>query len=192
MSDSIDKGKILIGLARSEIAKKLNAAAEEPVTTNQPWLQQPTASFVTLTMNGVLRGCIGSLEAHRPLIDDVRANALAAAFEDSRFPPLTLEEYAAVNVEVSVLTELEAMHAYTENIAISKLRPGIDGVVFKFGMYRSTFLPQVWDQLPDPVEFLGRLKEKAGLSAEFWHPEVLLFKYQVKRYREKGAVAERS
>jgi len=191
MSDSVNKGRVLIGIARAEVAKKLGVPFEEPATSGQGWLEKPAAAFVTLTSNNALRGCIGSLEAHRPLIDDVRSNARAAAFEDPRFPPLTMEEFSNIQVEVSVLTELEAMHAYTESIAISKLRPGIDGLVFKFGMYKATFLPQVWDQLPDPVEFLGHLKAKAGLSAEFWHPEVLLFKYQVKRYCEKDLSSER-
>ncbi|ATX81251.1 hypothetical protein Ga0123462_0376 [Mariprofundus ferrinatatus] len=191
MSDTVDKGKVLIALARTAIAKRLGLGSELVSTEGKTWLEKPAATFVTLTLNGALRGCIGSLEAYRPLIEDVRGNAEAAAFQDSRFTPLTAEEFASVNVEVSVLTELEAMHAYTENIALSTLRPGIDGVVFKFGMYKATFLPQVWDQLPNPVDFLGHLKVKAGLSADFWHPEVLLFKYQVKKYREKDLSTER-
>lgn len=190
MSDSVSKAKTVIGIARAAIARKLEVVVDEPLIAGLKWLDSEAATFVTLTINGVLRGCIGTLEAHRSLKEDLEANALAAAFSDPRFPPLTTEEFFQSKLEVSILTELEAMHAHTENIAISKLRPGIDGVVFKMGGYRSTFLPQVWDQLPDPVAFLGQLKVKAGLSAEFWHPEVLLFKYQVKKYRELDLPAE--
>lgn len=190
MNDSVNRGRILISIARSAIAKQLRVAIDEFPTAGLSWLEEPAATFVTLTINGKLRGCIGTLEAHRSLLEDVSANARAAAFEDSRFQPLTADEFAGLLVEVSVLTEIEAMHAHTEDVAISKLRPGIDGVVFKFGMYKATFLPQVWDQLPEPADFLGHLKAKAGLSAEFWHPEVLLYKYQVKKYREKDLPAE--
>jgi len=185
MGDSVKKSKLLTGLARAAIAGKLEQTADLPDTNGALWLQAPGATFVTLNLNGLLRGCIGSLEAYRPLVDDLRANAVAAAFHDHRFAPLTSEEFPMVKIEVSVLSALEAMHARNENIALSKLRPGIDGVVFKFGMYKSTFLPQVWSQFDGPKEFLGQLKVKAGLSADFWHPEVLLYKYQVNKYREQ-------
>lgn len=190
MNDSVNRGRVLISIARSAIAKQLRVAIDEYPVTGLIWLDESAATFVTLTINGKLRGCIGTLEAHRSLLEDVTANARAAAFEDSRFQPLTADEFAALMVEVSVLTEIEPMHAHTEDVARSRLRPGIDGVVFKYGMYKATFLPQVWDQLPDPADFLGHLKVKAGLSAEFWHPEVLLYKYQVKKYREKDLPAE--
>ena len=190
MNDTVNRGRVLISIARSVIAKELHIAIDEYPTSGLSWLEKPAATFVTLTVNDKLRGCIGTLEAHRSLLDDVSGNARAAAFDDPRFPALTADDFAGLMVEVSVLTEIEAMHAHTEDVAISKLRPGIDGVVFKFGMYKATFLPQVWDQLPDPVDFLGHLKVKAGLSAEFWHPEVLLYKYQVKKYREKDLPAE--
>lgn len=184
MSDAHSKGPVLTRLARGAIAEQLEMALEMPDPDEHPWLLEPGATFVTLFLNGALRGCIGSLEAHRPLIDDVRSNAVAAAFHDPRFSPLTMDEYGQMRIEVSLLGELEEMHARTENIALSKLRPNVDGVVFKFGMYKATFLPQVWEQLPDPVAFMRRLKEKAGLSGDFWHPEVLLYKYQVQKYRE--------
>ena len=185
MGNSVEKGKLLTGLARAAIAGQLDLVVDVPNPGTVGWLEEPGASFVTLYLNGSLRGCIGSLEAYRPLIEDVSANALAAAFHDHRFAPLTAEEFASVKIEVSVLTALEAMHARNENIALSRLRPGIDGVVFKFGMYKSTFLPQVWSQLTEPKEFMSQLKVKAGLSADFWHPEVLLYKYQVNKYREQ-------
>ncbi len=185
MGDSVNKARLLTGTARAAIAKQLDLTAEQMNSDAITWMQEPGACFVTLYLHGALRGCIGSLETYRPLIEDVRANALAAAFHDHRFAPLTAEEFAYVQVEVSVLSSLEAMHARNENIALSKLRPGIDGVVFKFGLYKATFLPQVWAQLPDPKAFLAQLKIKAGLSADFWHPEVLLYKYQVNKFREQ-------
>jgi hypothetical protein len=184
MNDVITRGGILTGLARAAIARKLGISFDEPVTTAADWLQERAATFVTLQMHGNLRGCIGTLEAHRSLIEDVRANAVAAAFHDSRFAPLNTEEFAHVQIEVSVLSVPEAMHARSEAIACSRLRPGIDGVVIKFEAHKATFLPQVWDQLPEPKNFMAHLKIKAGLAADFWHPEVLLYKYQVNKYRE--------
>ena len=147
-------------------------------------MQEKAATFVTLQMHGKLRGCIGTLEAHRSLIEDVRANAVAAAFHDPRFEPLSAGELAHVQLEVSVLSAPEAMHAHSEDIACFRLRPGIDGVVLKFGAHKATFLPQVWDQLPGVKDFMAHLKVKAGLAADFWHSEILLYKYQVNKYRE--------
>lgn len=184
-----DQGKILIKLARSSIAHKLDVTTELPDMQGD-WLMRPGASFVTLQLSGDLRGCIGSLEAWRPLIEDVQANALAAAFKDPRFSPLTHEEFSQVKLEVSLLTPLEAMHARNENIALSKLRKGIDGVVLKYGSHKATFLPQVWSQLPESADFMRQLKRKAGLAADFWHPEILLYKYQVQKYQEHGQVVD--
>ncbi|GAV21070.1 hypothetical protein MMIC_P2049 [Mariprofundus micogutta] len=185
MSESVNKGRLLTGIARAAIARQLDLAAGNINTDGIKWLQEPGASFVTLYLQGVLRGCIGSLETYRSLLEDVSANAVASAFHDHRFAPLTADEFANVQIEVSVLSSLEAMHARNESIALSKLRPGVDGVVFKFGLYKATFLPQVWTQIPEAKEFLGQLKVKAGLSADFWHPEVLLYKYQVNKFREQ-------
>ncbi|MDQ6982849.1 MAG: AmmeMemoRadiSam system protein A [Mariprofundus sp.] len=196
MSHSVNRGDTLFVLARHAIAAKLDlteneAAVKEAVDINDAdWLQEITATFVTLTMHGQLRGCIGSLQAHRPLAEDVQANAVAAAFHDPRFSPLGRDEYDDVNVEVSVLSVLEPIHARNENIALSKISRDIDGVVFKYGTHQATFLPQVWDQLPDPGQFMAHLKMKAGLAADFWHPEVLLYKYQVSKYREREKTKE--
>lgn len=184
MNDRISRGGILIKLARAAIARELDIPFDEPVLIEADELQEKAATFVTLQMHGTLRGCIGTLEAHRSLIEDVRANAVAAAFHDPRFEALRAGEYAHVQIEVSVLSVPEAMHAHSEDIACSRLRPGIDGVVIKFGAHKATFLPQVWAQLPDPNDFMAHLKVKAGLAADFWHPEILLYKYQVNKYRE--------
>jgi AmmeMemoRadiSam system protein A len=139
---------------------------------------------VTLTLTGRLRGCIGTLRAARALLDDVRHNAVAAAFSDPRFKPLTKEEYASVSVEVSVLSPLTPMRFGDERDALAQLRAGIDGLVFEYGHHRSTFLPQVWDTYHDPSEFLGHLKYKAGLPPDFWDPEVKLSRYAVTKWRE--------
>ena len=184
MNDYKSKGDILIGLARTAIASELELAADTPVGLEDEWLQVPAASFVTLHLKGSLRGCIGTLDAHRPLIEDVRSNAIAAAFRDPRFEPLTAEEFDDIEIEVSILSTPEPMHARSQAIACSRLRPGVDGVVLKYGQHKATFLPQVWSQLPGAEEFLAHLKVKAGLPADFWNPEILLYKYQVVKYSE--------
>lgn len=186
MNERSNRGPILTGLARAAIAEHLELKAEAPDIEGLGWLFEPAASFVTLTKQGDLRGCIGTLEAYRPLVDDVRANAVAAAFQDPRFPPLKASEFEAIRIEVSVLSELEPMHAKSEEIACAKLVPMRDGVVLKYGSHRATFLPQVWEQLPDPRQFLAHLKVKAGLAPDFWHPEMLLYRYQVSKFRERA------
>jgi len=186
-ADALDseKGATLLKLARSEIASKLGEPAAKPVKA--AWLQEPGASFVTLTRQGELRGCIGTLEAHRPLGVDVRENAVAAAFRDPRFMPLTRGEFDDVRVEVSVLSPTEPLQVKDESAALAVLRPNIDGVVFEYGHYRSTFLPQVWEQLPKPAEFLAHLKRKAGLPVDFWADQVRLSRYTVSKWKEATA-----
>jgi len=178
----VDKGATLLKLARSEIASKLGQTV--PSTKQASWLAEPGASFITLTRQGALRGCIGTLEAHRPLGLDVRENAMAAAFHDPRFMPLTLAEFEDIRVEVSLLSPSEPLVVMNEEEALVSLRPGIDGVVFEYGHYRSTFLPQVWEQLPEPAEFLAHLKRKAGLAADFWADQVRLSRYTVTKWKE--------
>jgi len=196
MSHPFSKGEILIALARHAIAAELDLTEEKDSVVEAAdindidWLQETVATFVTLTMHGQLRGCIGSLHPHRSLVEDVQSNAVAAAFRDPRFSPLGREEYDDVNIEVSVLSPLEPIHARNENIALSRISKGTDGIVFKYGAHQATFLPQVWEQLPDPGEFMAHLKQKAGLPADFWHPEVLLYKYQVSKYREQEKAGE--
>lgn len=179
---STDLGPILLRLARGAIGEQLGRS--DPVAADAPGLGAPGASFVTLTRNGELRGCVGSLEAKRPLGLDVRENAVGAAFRDPRFPPLVIEEYDTIRVEVSLLSPMQPVHWGTREDAIARLHPHMDGVVFEFGHHRSTFLPQVWENLPDPEEFLEQLKRKAGLPVGFWHPEVKLFRYRVFKWKE--------
>jgi AmmeMemoRadiSam system protein B/AmmeMemoRadiSam system protein A len=180
-----DKGETLLKLARSEIASKLWEGAAK--NFRAAWLQEPGASFITLTRQGELRGCIGSLEAHRPLEIDVRENAVAAAFHDPRFMPLSRGEFDAVRVEVSLLSPSEPLEVEDEAAALAALRPHVDGVVFEYGHHRSTFLPQVWEQLPDPDEFLAYLKRKAGLPMDFWAEQVRLSRYTVTKWKEQMA-----
>ncbi len=181
---STERGPTLLALARTAIAHSLGVKV---ATLEMPhWLQEPGASFVTLTQNGQLRGCIGSLAAHRPLGEDVRANAVAAALRDPRFPALTVGELARTRVEVSVLSPMQPLAFNSEAEVVAQLRPHIDGVVLEYGGHRGTFLPQVWEQLPTPREFMAQLKRKAGLSADFWADGVRLQRYTVEKWKEDG------
>ena len=181
-TDAPDRGRLLTRLARAAIAERFGITV--PSQPHPAWLDEPGAVFVTLTENGQLRGCIGSLEAYRALADDLAANALAAAFRDPRFPPLDDSEFDRIRVEVSVLSHPEPMHFISEADALSQLRPGIDGVIFEHGLHRATFLPQVWKQLPEPRQFMSHLKAKAGLAADFWADDVRLSRYTVEKYEE--------
>jgi hypothetical protein len=177
-----DRGQTLLAIARGAIATQLGVPS--PPFDETEWLDEPGATFVTLTCTGALRGCIGSLEAERPLRVDVENNALAAAFSDPRFPPLSKREYREIAVEVSLLSPMQPVTVDSETHALTLLRPGIDGVLLEYGRRRGTFLPQVWDQLPEPHAFLAHLKQKAGLPADFWSEEIQLSRYTVTKWRE--------
>ncbi len=179
-----DQGKILLPIARAAIAHVLHAPYPAAADETAPWLGEPGASFITLTQSGELRGCIGTLQAHRPLLADVKSNAVSAALHDPRFLPLTREEFVTVQVEVSLLTAPQPLGFADETDALAQLRPGIDGVVFEYGRYRSTFLPQVWESLAQPHLFLAMLKRKAGLPDNFWAEDVKLSRYTVTKWRE--------
>lgn len=181
---STDRGRVLTTLARNAIARALGETVTDP--PHPDWLRSPGAVFVTLTQQGQLRGCIGSLEAHRSLEEDLEENARMAAFRDPRFPPLTRPELKHTRVEVSVLSPAEPMVFSDEADALRQLRPGVDGVILQYGHHRATFLPQVWEQLPEPRQFIRHLKMKAGLPADFWDPQVRLFRYTVEKYEEGG------
>jgi len=148
-------------------------------------LTRDGASFVTLTIEGELRGCIGSLEAQRPLALDVCENALGAAFRDPRFPPLLPEELDDLHIEISVLSAPQPLSYDSLDDLIARLRPGVDGVVIERGWNRATFLPQVWEKLPDPHQFLERLCYKAGLSPNAFRQSNLdVYTYQVEEFEE--------
>lgn len=142
-----------------------------------PELREIRASFVTLTIEGALRGCCGSLDPRRPLAVDVWSNARASAFQDPRFEPLEPREWARVDLEVSVLSPLEPVIVYDETALIARLAPGEDGLVIAWRGRRATFLPKVWEHLPEPVEFLRHLKLKAGWPEDFWAPDVEVWRY---------------
>ena len=189
--DTTALGRTLVANARQAIAQALGlSAALAEAASDHPALRQPGATFVTLHGDdGRLRGCVGRLEATRALGDDVRANALAAAFEDHRFEPLGAHEWAGLRIEVSVLDPAEPLDARSEAEALAALRPGVDGVIFEWRDARATFLPQVWQQLPDPGEFMTALKRKAGLSATFWAAEVRLSRYRVRSFADHDTAA---
>lgn len=175
------RGPILIGIARDAIAEP--SGPMTPQMWAHGWLREPAATFVTLrSASGELRGCIGTVDAHRPLGDDVAHNAHAAAYRDPRFAPIDARERPTLAVEVSVLTPRVALAAKSEAEAIANLRPGEDGVVFEYRDQHATFLPQVWENLPDPLEFLSELRRKARLPARFWHDEVRLWRYRVEKH----------
>jgi len=178
-----DAGTVLLPIARASIASTLGQSAAS-ANEDAPWLHEPGACFVTLMRHGQLRGCIGSLEARRSLLADVKSNAVAAAFHDPRFPPLSAQELDDTTIEVSVLSPPQALHFSSEADALEQLRPGVDGVVFLCDQARSTFLPQVWEQLPERTTFLAQLKRKAGLAANFWSDAVRLQRYTVNKWHE--------
>ncbi len=177
-----DRGDVLLSIARSSIARVFGTRHE--ADESLPWLAEHGACFVTLTQHGDLRGCIGTLEAHRSLLEDVKSNAVAAAFRDPRFSPLTHDELPHISVEVSLLTPPQPMIFRDEKDALEQLRPHEDGVIFQFAHFRSTFLPQVWAQLSTPHQFMAHLKHKAGLPADFWSPDVRLSRYTVEKWKE--------
>jgi len=183
-----DAGRVLLPLARAAIAREFGKT--HPAAADAPWLHAPGACFVTLTEAGKLRGCIGTLRPHRPLLADVTANAVAAAFRDPRFRPLRESEFEAVELELSLLSPLESLVFADERDALARLRPGIDGVVFEYGRHSSTFLPQVWEELREPAEFMAHLKYKAGLPPDFWDREVKLMRYTVAKWCESDLQTE--
>ena len=178
-----DCGEVLLPIARNAIAHEWGYA----LTTREdlPWLYEQGACFVTLTQGEELRGCVGTLEAHRSLLADVKANARAAAFSDPRFAPLSESELQRTDIEISLLSALQPLQFASEADALAQLRPGIDGLVFEYRHFRSTFLPQVWEQLPNAEEFMGFLKRKSGLPADFWADGVQLHRYTVSKLKEK-------
>ena len=178
-----EAGQVLLPLARAAIAAELGLA--HGAHEDRPWLRQQGASFITLKLEAKLRGCIGTLRPHRPLAEDVRANAVGAAFRDPRFKPLTVEEFNTVALEISLLSPLQPMSFSDEPDALRQLRAGVDGLVFEYGHHTSTFLPQVWEDIKEPADFMAHLKYKAGLPPDFWDKDVKLSRYTVFKWREE-------
>jgi AmmeMemoRadiSam system protein A len=175
-------GSILLPRARAAIAARMGLAAKSPGSA--AWLCSKGASFVTLMLNGKLRGRIGTLEAQRALGEDVEINAVAAAFNDPRFKAVNADEFQTMTIEVAVLSALTPLSWRDEADALAQLRPGIDGLIFEYGHHRSAFLPQMWAEFADPAIFIGNLKYKGGLPPDFWDPAVNLLRYTVNTWRE--------
>jgi AmmeMemoRadiSam system protein A len=148
-------------------------------------LTEPGASFVTLHSGPELRGCIGTLEAHRPLICDVAENAFAAAFRDPRFAPVKNSELDDIHLDISVLGQAEPMTFDSEHELLQKIRPMVDGLIMKDGNFRGTFLPSVWKSLPTPEEFLQHLKLKAGLPTDHWSDTLEVWRYTTESFGEE-------
>ncbi len=183
-----EERQYLLTLARATIAEATGRKPTGKRPPVPPRLKEPGAAFVTLhTRAGELRGCIGSLVAHRPLVEDVRENALAAAFHDPRFPPVSAAELDNIVIEISVLTPPQPLDFDGPDDLIRKLRPNVDGVIIERGWHRATFLPQVWEQLPEPEEFLAHLCYKAGLPVNAWRwPDLKVSIYQVEEFAEEA------
>lgn len=189
---SSERGRKLVELARLTISQGLNqpvdsAAAEKLAgTLTASAYQEKRGVFVTLHKHGQLRGCIGSLTGYRPIVEGVREHALNAAFNDPRFRPVTADELAALDIEVSILSEPTLLTYRDGADLLAKLRPGVDGVIIRQGGASATFLPQVWEQLPDPEAFLSHLCQKAGLPIQEWRQGRLeVLTYQVRYFAEE-------
>jgi AmmeMemoRadiSam system protein A len=176
-------GQALIGCAREELALALRVSGVA-AAPDHPRLAAVGATFVTLTQSGKLRGCIGTLTAHRALGADVRANSVAAALRDPRFAPLAAREFAHTRIEVSLLGDSQPMRVRGEDDALAQMVPFVDGIILVWQARRATFLPQVWDALPEPRDFLRELKRKAGLPGDFWSDEIGLSRYRVAKWKE--------
>ncbi len=183
-----EHGRTLLGLARTSVANALQAGPEAAIP-DLPWLKERRATFVTLTQDAKLRGCIGSLQPTRSLGEDVVANAAAAALADRRFSPLGRDDLAKVAMEVSLLSAPTAVLFADEAELFATLRPGVDGVILASGDKRGTYLPQVWEQLPGPAQFLASLLQKAGIPADTRLTRCQVWRYQVRKWKESALEA---
>ncbi len=181
------QGKALLQIARETIAQELGLHTET-IAPEETLPDAEYGTFVTLKIGGQLRGCIGNLQAAGSVTEGVQRNAVSAAFHDSRFAPLTEKEFTEIAIDISVLSTAQKLEYSDGDDLTAKLRPGIDGVILRYGTAGATFLPQVWDQLPTPAQFLGHLCRKAGLAENSWrdlHPEIEI--YQVQCFEEEEA-----
>ena len=184
--DDPTAGPVLLGLARTAIAAR-RSVTEPPDAP--AWLHEPGATFVTLTQDAHLRGCIGSVQPHRRLGEDVMRNACSAAFHDPRFPPLHVQDIPSIRIEVSLLSSTEPIPATTREELLERLQPGTDGLILTWHGHRGTFLPQVWEQLPDPHDFVEHLLHKAGLPVVFWSEDVVAHRFGVTAWHEPDELA---
>ena len=181
------EGKYLLSVARKKIDQALSGkeGPEKGVADLPPIFDEQRGTFVTLTIGGNLRGCIGHIIPQEVLIEGIRINAINAAFKDPRFRPLSKNEWKRVKIEISILTEPKPLSYSDADDLLEKLRPGIDGVIIKKGYHQSTFLPQVWEQLPRKEEFLNHLCLKAGLDGDEWKKgRIEVSTYQAQAFEE--------
>lgn len=179
---------------RTTLLEVAGASIRSGLDRNQPLVPHPSgypplltvlrATFVTLQLDGELRGCIGRLEALRPLVQDVAHNAYAAAFADPRFAPVRTHELEHITIDISVLSPAEPISAASRTDLIRQLRPGVDGLIVAEGLQRGTFLPSVWDSLPRPEDFLGHLNRKAGLPADYWSDSFKIWRYTTESIKQ--------
>lgn len=176
----------LLALARVSIEHGLEYGEFVPCTPGQlpPGLMHPGSSFVTLHIGSILRGCCGTIEAMRPLAEDVWHSAWAAAFNDPRFAPLSAPEWRNVALHVSVLSTPEPLRIAGEWDLLQHIRPHVDGLILEHGGARATFLPAVWEQIEDPAAFVRQLKLKAGWAADFWSPHMRVLRYTTDSFGE--------
>ncbi len=182
-----EEGQYLISVARKTIENNLFKCKDEVSgeAASSAKMKEQRGTFVTLTIDGRLRGCIGHITPQESVLDGVKVNALNAAFRDPRFSPLSKKEWEKVEVEVSILTEPKPLAYSDGGDLLNKLRSGVDGVIIKKGFHQATFLPQVWEQLPDKNQFLAHLCMKAGLDSDAWRKEKLeVSLYQVQAFEE--------
>jgi len=182
-----DERSMLLAQARISLESGVCGTPMDSLSLDDfpPRLREPGVTFVTLTINGKLRGCVGALEAYQPLVNDVREHAIAAALEDYRFPPVESVDLENISIEISRLTTPQALKYTDADDLLKKLRPGIDGVVIKDGFRRATFLPQVWLKLPSPVTFLEHLCQKMGACKDLWRQQKLVVLiYEVEEFHE--------
>jgi len=167
-------------VARESIIYGLAEGHALPVKTSDysESLQQHLATFVTLHKQGQLRGCIGTLKAYQPLINDITEHAYAAAFQDPRFAAVSENELEQLDIEISVLGEPEPMQFTDEDDLLRQIRPGVDGLILEHGFNKGTFLPTVWEQLPEVKDFFNHLKNKAGLPMDWWRDDVKISRYE--------------
>ena len=184
---TLTEKQYLLALAREALEAGVRGKAPPPLRYDQlpGCLGELGATFVTLTIQGELRGCIGALEAYLPLAEDVQQHAIAAALQDYRFPPVSPDELDQIEIEVSCLTAPELVEYTTPGELLEKIRTGIDGVILRDGIRRATFLPQVWEKIPDKAQFLGHLCEKMGAFSDLWRVKQLqVYLYQVEEFKE--------
>lgn len=184
---TVNERDYLLQLARESLLPGVQGKSlpNLDINTMPSRLREPGATFVTLTKNQELRGCIGSLEATRSLAEDVRVHAVAAALEDYRFPPVQESELSQISIEISRLTIPQKIKYQHPDEILSQIRPGFDGVVIKKGIRRATFLPQVWEKVPEVETFMEMLCRKMGAASDCWRASsVEIFTYQVEKFKE--------